>query len=144
MAPHKPKITCGGSILPPTPPFGAWQFNTFITLHCLITLVHVSPQPSSAPSPSVYDSTEEAIRKMIEGIQKMISLHKKVEEETEGAEPPEIIMVNPATKKHCELQIKTVLQNAPIEMQLNWRELLKQRKDKGRMTKQCILKTCKD
>jgi hypothetical protein len=53
---------------------------------------------------------------MIEGIEKMICLHKNTEEETEGAaESPAAIMVNPATKKHCELQIKT-LQNAPRDV----------------------------
>jgi hypothetical protein len=45
---------------------------------------------------SIYDSTEEAIRKMIEASQRMIGEQN-----------------NPAANRHFKLQIKTLLQNAP-------------------------------
>ena len=32
---------------------------------------------------------------------------------------------NPAIKRHFELQIKTLLQNAPIEMQRSWKHFYK-------------------
>jgi hypothetical protein len=49
---------------------------------------------------SIYDSTEVAIKKMIEASQRMITINRQ----GEG--------INPAIKRHFELQIKT-LQNAP-------------------------------
>jgi hypothetical protein len=49
---------------------------------------------------SIYDSTEVAIQKMIDASHRMITIHSQ----GEG--------MNPAIKKHYELQIKT-LQNAP-------------------------------
>jgi hypothetical protein len=52
---------------------------------------------------SIYDSTEEAIQKMIEASQKMITINS-----SQGA----LGGLNPAIKRHLELQIKT-LQNAP-------------------------------
>ena len=92
-------------------PFSARRLNTIIPLGCLTVLVHISPQPSSsAPSSSIYDSTEEAIKQMIESIQRMICLHKK----KEGEAAPSIT-INPAIKKHFELQIKT-LQTAPRDV----------------------------
>jgi hypothetical protein len=55
---------------------------------------------------SIYDSTEEAIQKMIEGIQRMIT------SSSQGGEGKEGEGINPALNKHFKLQIKT-LQNAP-------------------------------
>lgn len=60
-------------------------------------------QPTTAA-----DSTEEVIQTMIEGARRMISLNKEeavVEKQTE-------VRINPAMRRHFELQIKT-LQNAP-------------------------------
>jgi hypothetical protein len=57
---------------------------------------------------SIYDSTEEAIQKMIEASQRMIRVN------SQGGE---LGGMNPIIKKHYELQVKTLLQNAPIETQ---------------------------
>jgi hypothetical protein len=54
----------------------------------------------------IYDSTELAIQKMIDASQRMIDVNSQVGEAGEGWG------INPATKRHLELQIKT-LQNAP-------------------------------
>ena len=54
---------------------------------------------------SIYDSTEEAIQTMIEGIQRMITTSSSQGEEL-------LAQMNPAIKRHFELEIKT-LQNAP-------------------------------
>jgi hypothetical protein len=62
-------------------------------LRCLTTLVY-----------SIYDSTEVAIQKMIEGIQRTITI---------GNQTESLSRMNPAIKKHLELEIKTLLQNAP-------------------------------
>jgi hypothetical protein len=51
---------------------------------------------------SIYDSTEVAIQKMIEASQRMISISSQ----------GELGGMNPAMKRHLELEIKT-LQNAP-------------------------------
>jgi hypothetical protein len=57
---------------------------------------------------SIYDSTEVAIKKMIEASQRMI----RVNSQGEG--------MNPAIKRYYELQIKT-LQNAPRDAEkLEW------------------------
>jgi hypothetical protein len=45
---------------------------------------------------SIHDSTEEAIKKMIEATERMTGKQN-----------------NPATNRHFELEIKTLLQNAP-------------------------------
>jgi flagellar basal body rod protein FlgF len=50
-----------------------------------------------------YDSTEQAIKRMIEGIQEMITI---------GNQTESLSKMNPAIKRHFELEIKT-LQNAP-------------------------------
>jgi len=55
------------------------------------------------------NSTEEIIAKQIEGIKKMICVHGGPEEEEE--EQPGI-QINPAMKRHWELEIRT-LQEAP-------------------------------
>jgi hypothetical protein len=55
---------------------------------------------------SIYDSTELVIQKMIEASQRMIDVNRQVEGKGGGGG------LNPATKRHLELQIKT-LQNAP-------------------------------
>jgi hypothetical protein len=70
---------------------------------------------------SIYDSTEEekeeaVIQRMIKGIQRMISVNyrqggesEEGESTTEGAV---VISINPAMKRHFELEIET-LRNAP-------------------------------
>ena len=57
---------------------------------------------------SIYDSTELVIQKMIEASQRMIDVNRQVEGKGGGGGGG----LNPATKRHLELQIKT-LQNAP-------------------------------
>jgi hypothetical protein len=52
------------------------------------------------------DSTEEVIQKVIEGAQRMIRVNNNSQEEESE------IRINPAMKRHFELEIKT-LQNAP-------------------------------
>jgi hypothetical protein len=59
---------------------------------------------------SIYDSTEEAIQKMIEASQRMLKMNSQ----------GELGGINPAVKKRFELQIKT-LQNSLIEMQTSWK-----------------------
>ena len=56
---------------------------------------------------SIYDSTELAIQKMIEASQRMIRVNSRVQ-----GEASEGWGINPAIKRHLELEIKTV-QNAP-------------------------------
>ena len=56
---------------------------------------------------SIHDSTEEAIQKMIDASQRMIDVHTQV-----PGEAREGWGINPAVKRHLELEIKT-LQNAP-------------------------------
>jgi hypothetical protein len=56
--------------------------------------------------------TEAAIKKMIEASQRMIRVN------SQGGE---LGGINPIIKKHFELQIKTLLQNAPIrDAQTSW------------------------
>jgi methyl coenzyme M reductase beta subunit len=71
---------------------------------------------------SIHDSTEVAIQKMIEASQRMIAVNNQ------GAgEPREGWGINPAMKRHLELEIKT-LQNAPRDAEKLRRLLeLKQR-----------------
>jgi hypothetical protein len=71
---------------------------------------------------SIYDSTELAIQKMIEASQRMIDVNRQVEGKGGGG-------LNPATKRHLELQIKT-LQNAPRSRQVRT-TLGKKEKAKG-------------
>jgi hypothetical protein len=65
----------------------------------------------------MYDSTEVAIQRMIEAMQRMISLNYNRNSEGEGeaatGRTAAIIITNAATKRHFELQIKTLLQKAP-------------------------------
>jgi hypothetical protein len=56
---------------------------------------------------SIHDSTEVAIQKMIEASQRMIDVNSRVQ-----GEAKEGWGINPAVKRHLELEIKT-LQNAP-------------------------------
>jgi hypothetical protein len=56
---------------------------------------------------SIHDSTEVAIQKMIEASQRMITTHTHV-----PGQAKEGWGINPAVKRHLELEIKT-LQNAP-------------------------------
>jgi hypothetical protein len=56
---------------------------------------------------SIHDSTEVAIQKMIEASQRMIRVNSRVQ-----GEASEGWGINPAVKRHLELEIKT-LQNAP-------------------------------
>ncbi len=55
---------------------------------------------------SIHDPTEVAIQKMIEASQRMLDVNSQVGEAKEGWG------INPAMKRHLELEIKT-LQNAP-------------------------------
>jgi hypothetical protein len=66
------------------------------------------------------DSTVEgAIQRMIEGAQRMIRVNNDNQQEQ-----PEIIRINPAMKRHFELEIET-LQNAPRDEGKLREELLK-------------------
>jgi hypothetical protein len=56
---------------------------------------------------SIHDSTEVAIQKMIDASQRMITMHSQV-----PGQASEGWGINPAVKRHLELEIKT-LQNAP-------------------------------
>ena len=56
---------------------------------------------------SIHDSTEVAIQKMIDASQRMITMHSQV-----PGEAKEGWGINPAIKRHLELEIRT-LQNAP-------------------------------
>ena len=67
---------------------------------------------SAQPLRPIYDSTEGAIKQMIEGIERMICLHKR-DDRAEAGEAP--IIINLAIKKHFELQVRT-LQNAPRDV----------------------------
>jgi hypothetical protein len=75
---------------------------------------------------SIHDPTEVAIQKMIDASQRMIAVNSQVGEAREGRG------INPAMKRHFELEIKT-LQNAPRDA-AKLRRLLetKQRKTKAR------------
>jgi hypothetical protein len=74
---------------------------------------------------SIYDSTEEAIQKMIEASQRMINKQNK----------------SPPVNEHFKLQIKTLLQNAPRDAD-KLERLLKLKK-KGKRKKQCTWSTHK-
>jgi hypothetical protein len=56
---------------------------------------------------SIHDSTEVAIQKMIDASQRMITMHSQL-----PGEASEGWGINPAVKRHLELEIRT-LQNAP-------------------------------
>jgi hypothetical protein len=59
---------------------------------------------------SIYDSTEVAIQKMIDASQRILKVNS----------PGDLGGMNPAVKRHYELQIKT-LQNAPRDVEkLEW------------------------
>ncbi len=83
-------------------------------------MTHISssastPQPSSivsvsSPSVVVHDPTEKAIERMIEGTRK--SLNPQYGNTTPEEEATAVIKINPATRKHFEMKIKT-LQDAP-------------------------------
>jgi hypothetical protein len=57
---------------------------------------------------TIHDSTEVAIRKMIEASQRRIMINRQ----------GQLGGINPAINRHFELEIKILFQNAPIEM---WR-----------------------
>jgi hypothetical protein len=80
-------------------PFGASLF---------ITIIIPCYDPHIGLVYSIYDSTDVAIQKMIDASQRMISVHSQLPGEAAG----EGWGINPAIKKHLELEIKT-LQNAP-------------------------------
>ena len=61
---------------------------------------------------SIHDPTEVAIQKMIEASQRMISVHSQVQGETRE----EGWGINPAIKKHLELEIKRLFK-MHLEMQ---------------------------
>lgn len=67
---------------------------------------------------SIQDSTEEVIQRMIEGIRRMIRVNNNSQQEKE----PEV-RINPATKRHFELEIE-ILQNDSRDEGKLW-ELLK-------------------
>jgi hypothetical protein len=64
---------------------------------------------------SIYDSTEVAIQKMIEASQRMITINSQ----------GELGGINPVIRKHFELHIKTLLQNAPRDADKKLELLLK-------------------
>jgi hypothetical protein len=66
---------------------------------------------------SIQDSTEEVIQRLIEAAQRMIRVNNN-----SSQQQPEV-RINPATKRHLELEIET-LQNAPSD-EAKLRELLK-------------------
>jgi hypothetical protein len=72
---------------------------------------------------SIYDSTEVAIKKMIEASQRMITINSK----------GELGGMNPPVKRHFELQIKT-LQNAPRDAdKLEWLLKIKESQEEEAM-----------
>jgi hypothetical protein len=83
----------------PLSPRCALLFITIAVLLCYVPIALVF---------SIYDSTEVAIQKMIEASQRMITVGSS----TEAIEGAPSIGMTPATKRHLELQIKT-LRNAP-------------------------------
>jgi PleD family two-component response regulator len=64
------------------------------------------------------DSTEEIIARQIESIKKMIRVHGSAREEEGKA----VIQINPAIKRHFELEIK-ILQDAPRD-EMKLRQIL--------------------
>jgi len=66
---------------------------------------------------SIHDSTEAVIQRTIQGIQKMIKVHESPAEEGKA-----VIQINPAIKRHFELQIK-ILQDAPRD-EMKLRQIL--------------------
>ena len=86
---------------------------------------------------SIYDSTEVAIQKMIEASQRIITIGSN----TDAIEGAPSIGMTPATKRHLELQIKT-LRNAPrdpdkleslLKLKRRQREKTMERKDTERL-----------
>jgi hypothetical protein len=75
---------------------------------------------------SIHDSTEIAIQKMIDASQRMITMHTQV-----PGEAREGWRINPAVKRHLELEIRA-LQNAPRDADKLRRLLGKKAKTKGR------------
>jgi hypothetical protein len=73
-------------------------------------------------SSSIEDPTEEAIQKMIEGIQRTITI---------GNQTESLSKMNPVIKRHLELEIRT-LQNAPRDEDKLERLLKSKEKGKGR------------
>jgi hypothetical protein len=68
---------------------------------------------------SIYDSTEVAIQKMIEASQRILKVNT----------PGDLGGMNPAVKRHYELQIKT-LQNAPRDVDKLERLLKRKQREK--------------
>jgi len=66
---------------------------------------------------SIHDSTEAVIQRTIQGIQKMIRVHESPAEEGKA-----VIQINPAIKRHFELEIK-ILQDAPRD-EMKLRQIL--------------------
>jgi hypothetical protein len=85
----------------------------------------------------IYDSTEEAIQKMIEASQRMLAIN------SQGGEPKDGGGMNPAMKGHLELEIKT-LQNSPRDAddKLEWL-FEEERKGKGGGGDAHVEDTCK-
>jgi PleD family two-component response regulator len=67
---------------------------------------------------SIHDSTEAVIQRTIQGFQKMIRVHESPAEEEGKA----VIQINPAVKRHFELEIK-ILRDAPRD-EMKLRQIL--------------------
>ncbi len=78
---------------------------------------------------SIYDSTEVAIQKMIEASQRMITIGSS----NEGIKGVPLRGMNPATKRHLEVQIET-LRNAPRDPEKLENLLKLKRRQKGDAT----------
>jgi hypothetical protein len=112
----------------PLSPRCALLFITIAVLLCYVPIALVF---------SIYDSTEVAIQKMIEASQRMITIGSS----TEAIEEAPSIGMTPATKRHLELQIKT-LRNAPrdpdkleslLKLKRRQKEKTMERKDTERL-----------
>jgi hypothetical protein len=78
---------------------------------------------------SIYDSTEVAIQKMIEASERIITVGSS----NAGIKGVPLRGMNPATKRHLELQIET-LQNAPRDPEKLENLLKLKRRQKGDAT----------
>ena len=109
-------------------PRRALLFITIAALLCYVPIALVF---------SIYDSTEVAIQKMIEASQRIITIGSN----TDAIEGAPSIGMTPATKRHLELQIKT-LRNAPrdpdkleslLKLKRRQKEKTMERKDAERL-----------
>ncbi len=77
----------------------------------LVQQTKIETKGTISLSSTINSIEEEIIARQIEGIKKMIRVHDYPEDE-EGKEQPIGIPINPAMKRHFELEIKT-LRDAP-------------------------------